>query len=299
MNYRHAYHAGNFADVLKHLVLVFIIEHLKKKDKPFRVIDTHAGIGLYDLSGQEAGKTGEWHDGIGRLLGEASGDDAREAARQQLLADAIVARYVEAVASYTSGHGDAAGPVQYPGSPALAAGLLRPGDVLIANELHPDDADTLSGLFARNKQVKVLNLDGWLVPKSALPPKERRGVVLVDPPFEAPGEFDRMCRALHDGLRRFATGIFVFWYPIKDPAPVTAFKRKAAEAVAAPMLSVELFIRQPRDATVLNGCGLLIHTPPFGLDVWLEEVLPPLTVLLEQGTASCWTVTPISPASPS
>jgi 23S rRNA (adenine2030-N6)-methyltransferase len=292
MNYRHAYHAGNFADVLKHIVLVYVLEHLAKKSKPFRFIDTHAGIGLYDLGGEEARKTGEWRDGIGKLIAAVQADE-QAATTAALRDDPTIAAYLAAIERCCPTDADtvrtrAVDLTCYPGSPALAAALLRPGDAAIVNELHPHDAEKLEQLFDRNKQVKVLNLDGWLVPKSVLPPKERRGVTLIDPPFEIEGEFHRMCRALTDGLRRFATGIFILWYPIKDEKPVSAFKLDAASRALQPMLAVELYIRAPGSRDVLNGCGLLIHTPPFGLREWLERMLPALTSILAQAPGATW-----------
>ena len=197
MNYRHVYHAGNFADVLKHLVLTLVIEHLKLKPQPFRVVDTHAGIGLYDLASVEAGKTGEWRAGIARLLARDLSPAARE----------VLAPYISVVRPYLGSDLDAPGMKrEYPGSPIIARDLMRSADALVLNELHPEDRAALETLFRRDKQTKVLGLDGYTVIKSALPPKERRGVLLVDPPFEEPGEFDRLISGMHDAYRRFAGG---------------------------------------------------------------------------------------------
>jgi len=172
MNYRHVYHAGNFADVHKHILLVRVIEYLKRKDKPFRVIDTHAGTGDYDLSSVEAQKTGEWRDGIARLL-EASLPEA---------AAALVAPYLDIVRSFNQGH-----PFRYyPGSPTIARGLLRARDRLTAIERHPQDAFSLKARFAGDFQSRVIELDGWLALGAHVPPKERRGLVLVDPPSRKP-----------------------------------------------------------------------------------------------------------------
>ena len=202
MNYRHAYHAGNFADVVKHVVLSRIIEYLKRKDAPFRVIDTHAGIGLYDLSSDEAAKTGEWLDGIGRIAGKAFSPEAT----------ALLAPYLDA-----AGLNDGTGAIKsYPGSPLIARRLLRKQDRLFAIELHPEDAAELRQLFAGDIQTRVLELDGWLALGAQLPPKERRGLVLVDPPFEEPGEFDRMADALIKAHQRWPGGIYALWYPVKN-----------------------------------------------------------------------------------
>ena len=216
MNYRHAYHAGNFADVVKHVVLSRIIEYLKRKDAPFRVIDTHAGIGLYDLSSDEAGKTGEWLDGIGRIAGKAFSAEVT----------ALLAPYLDA-----AGLSDAGGAIEsYPGSPLIARRLFRKQDRLFAIELHPEDAAELRQLFAGDIQTRVLELDGWLALGAQLPPKERRGLVLVDPPFEESGEFDRMADALTRAYHRWPGGIYALWYPIKSMDEVAAFRERLDHA---------------------------------------------------------------------
>ena len=273
MNYRHAFHAGNFADVMKHAVLALIITHLKAKPKPFRVIDTHAGIGIYDLASDEAARTGEWRDGIARLMAAAAADQLGAMAPS-------LAPYVAAVEALQVG----AELKRYPGSPALARALLRQDDRLIANELHAEDSAALRRNLGRDSRLKVLSHDGWSVLKSTLPPKERRGVVLIDPPFEQPGEFDRMVKALVDGARRFATGIYVLWYPLKDERAVACFKRDLGETGLARLLAAELSVRPPgvgaAAGKVLFGSGLIIHNPPYGLYEALEVVLPGLARLL-------------------
>ena len=266
MNYRHIYHAGNFADVLKHAVLSLVIDYMKGKPAPFRMIDTHAGIGLYDLASEEAQKTGEYHQGIERLL-------ERDL---PVGVSALMAPYLDAVRAL-----NAPGQIErYPGSPLLARMLMRDGDVLAACELHPDDCATLRRRFGSDTRVKVLELDGWLALKSLLPPKERRGLVLIDPPFEEPGEFERMVQGLAAMHRRFATGTAILWYPIKDPGPAREFRMKAMKAGFSKMLSVELYIRAPRHTDVLNGTGLLIANPPFVLTDQLSVLLPYLTATL-------------------
>jgi 23S rRNA (adenine2030-N6)-methyltransferase len=272
MNYRHANHAGNFADVLKHAVLALVIAHLKKKPAPFRVIDTHAGLGTYDLTSEAARKTGEWRDGIGRVI---SADLPSDAAR-------ILAPYLGVVRAL---NGD--GPLaRYPGSPLLARYLMRAGDRLVVNELHPEDFGALKALFARDPQVKVLQLDGWTALKSLLPPKERRGVVLVDPAYEAPGELDRLVQGLKDAARRFATGTILLWYPIKDMKPVAALRRQIAELAFAKALAVELMVRASHDPKRLNGAGLLVINVPFTLGGQLDVLLPYLARLLAQGAGA-------------
>lgn len=271
MNYRHIYHAGNFADVLKHLVLVLVIQHLKLKPAPFRVIDTHAGIGRYDLTSAAAQKTGEWTGGIGRLL----------AAELPAPSAAILAPYLDLVRAENSGDGLAV----YPGSPLLARRLLRPDDRLVANELHPEDGAELEALFQRDRQAKVLHLDGWTALKALLPPKERRGVMLIDPPFEEPGELERMTAGLHEALRRFETGTVILWYPIKALAPIDRFHAALKGLGLDKLLVVELFIRPPDDGERLNGTGLVVINPPYTLEGQLRTVLPVLSRLLSDGSA--------------
>lgn len=292
MNYRHAYHAGNFADVLKHLLLSLVIVHLRRKDTPFRVIDTHAGAGLYDLDSVEARKTGEWREGIGRLL---------DADIPQEIAD-ILQPYLDVVSKFgcepgstlrTTGHGgiEADGVLtRYPGSPIIAAELLRPSDALIANELHPEDRNSLERALAQYRHAKVTGLDGYVALKSNLPPKERRGVVLIDPPFEEPGELQRLVGGLRQGVKRFATGTYMLWYPIKDPTTTSAFKQDVAGLGLEKLVAVEFFIRRPVDIEKLNGHGLIVLNPPFTLRADLEKVLPFLGGLLGQGEGASFAV---------
>lgn len=269
MNYRHAYHAGNFADVLKHVVLTLVIEHLKLKPRPFRVIDTHAGIGVYDLSGTAAQKTGEWREGIGRIIDAEMSDTAARSLEPYL----AQVRRLNAPGTLT----------RYPGSPMLAHRLIRDCDRLVANELHPEDHAELARLFARDRDTKVLALDGWTALKSLLPPKERRGVVLVDPAYEQPGELDRLVDGLSQAVRRFATGVFLLWYPIKDVQAVAAFRRKIAALGLPKAIAVELLVRRPDDAARLNGAGLIVVNAPYTLSSQLDVLLPELARLLAQG----------------
>ena len=271
MNYRHIYHAGNFADVVKHATLALIIEHLKGKPASFRVIDTHAGIGRYDLTAIEAEKTGEWRDGIGRLLSEPLPPAIAE----------ILSPYLAAVEAENPGRSSTAALAVYPGSPVIARNLMRLGDALVANELHPEDHQSLVANMSRDKQTKVLNQDGWSALKALLPPKERRGVILVDPPFEESGELARLSIALADAVRRFATGTFVLWYPIKDQRPVFAFRRELVDRGFEKLLSVELLVK-PANTDGLAGCGLAILNPPYGLKDKLDILLPFLAEIFAQ-----------------
>lgn len=276
MNYRHAYHAGNFADVLKHAVLALVLEHLKLKPAPFRVIDTHAGIGLYDLAAEAPLKTLEWQAGIGRVIDADLPADAA----------AVLAPYL-AVVREVNGPGALK---RYPGSPLITRRLMRAADRLVVNELHPEDHAELAKLFARDTETKVLSLDAWIALKSLLPPKERRGVVLVDPAFEEEGELDRLVEGLQEAVRRFATGTFLLWYPIKDVKAVAAFRRKVAALELPKVLAVELMIRGAEDSQRLNGAGLIVVNAPYTFAGKLNVLLPELVRLLAQGEGAAFRV---------
>ncbi|VVT17785.1 23S rRNA (adenine(2030)-N(6))-methyltransferase RlmJ [Hoeflea sp. EC-HK425] len=269
MNYRHSYHAGNFADVLKHAVLAQIITYLKRKDQAFRVIDTHAGIGLYDLSSVEAQKTGEWRDGIGRVSGAEQSSELK----------AFLAPWLEAVATLNP----EGGLLHYPGSPKLTRSLLRKQDRLTAIELHPEDARQLRQVFDGDYQVRVIELDGWLSLGAHLPPKEKRGLVLIDPPFEEAGEYDRMIDGLARATRRFPGGTYMLWHPIKADSALGAFDKKLIALARPRTLTVRLLTRANQTAPGLNGTGLVIINPPFTLEAELRQVLPELAGLLSQG----------------
>lgn len=268
MNYRHAYHAGNHADVLKHVLLARVIEHLKKKDKPFRVIDTHAGAGAYGLDGIEAGKTLEWQGGIGKM-GQAFAPQI----------EALLKPYREAVAALNP-----AGEVlRYPGSPEVAARLMRQQDRLIANELHPDDNIALARHFLRDSRVTVTMFDAEACVKSNLPPPERRGLVLIDPSYEERDEAERALRMLAQGTRRFATGIFMLWYPVKGDNLAGRIIAACAELALPGTLKVEMRIREVFKDGGLAGSGLVIVNPPWQLDAELRSLAPALASRLGLG----------------
>jgi len=256
VNYRHAFHAGNFADAVKHAVLALAVERLKRKDTPFRVLDTHAGIGLYDLGADEALRTGEHRGGIARVLAAA---DAMPPPLRP---------WLEAVR--------AAGPGAYPGSPELVRLLMRPQDRLVLAELHPEDAATLKARCAGDPRVAVHRMDGWLAPKAHLPPPERRGIVLMDPPFEETADWDRLPRALAQGWRRFPQGTFLLWHPIKERPAVWRLHEACAASGARDVHAAEVTVRTEDTHLRLNGCGLVIANPPFGLLDDLAAVLPAL-----------------------
>ncbi|MDP9839081.1 23S rRNA (adenine2030-N6)-methyltransferase [Neorhizobium huautlense] len=266
MNYRHIYHAGNFADVLKHAVLAQLVLYMQKKDKAFRVLDTHAGIGLYDLSSEEAQKTGEWRDGIGKVM----------AAEFSPAVAAVLKPYMDAVRELNPGFETDGALKLYPGSPKLSRMLFRPQDRLAAMELHPEDNTRLSRLFEGDFQTRVTELDGWLALGAHLPPKEKRGVVLVDPPFELEGEYDRLVKGLATAYRRFPGGTYCLWYPLKKGAPIKAFHEQLQALNIPKMLCAELTVISDRETTGLNGSGLIIVNPPFTLKDDLHLVLPAL-----------------------
>jgi 23S rRNA (adenine2030-N6)-methyltransferase len=269
MNYRHAYHAGSFADVLKHAVLCRVLVHLREKQAPFRVIDTHAGAGRYELGGPEAGKTQEWREGIERLLRAQLAPPVR----------ALLAPYLDAVVALNPGGRLAA----YPGSPALAQALLRPQDRLTACELEPQAASALTSHLRGDPRAKAVLIDGWIALSAYLPPKQRRGLVLIDPPFEQPGEFTRMAQGLAAAHRKWPSGIYLLWYPIKDAAEVAAFSRRLVRLGIAKMLRVELVVAAASENTGLRGSGLVAVNPPWTLHDELKTMLPALAQVLSRG----------------
>jgi 23S rRNA (adenine2030-N6)-methyltransferase len=255
MNYRHAFHAGNFADCMKHALLVWLLRALARKPAPFAVLDTHAGAGAYDLGGDEAVRTGEAARGIMRLL-----DDTPDA-----LAD-----YVGVVKQVGL----------YPGSPVLIRALLRPGDRLICCELHPEEYGKLRRRTARDRQIFVHQRDGYEALTALLPPAEKRGLVLIDPPYEAEDEYERLVAGLRAGHARFPTGVFAAWYPIKHRAPVRAFHTALRNAGLRDIVAAAFLLREPLDAARLNGCGLVVINPPWRFEAEAPAILGALLVRL-------------------
>ena len=260
MNYRHGFHAGNFADVLKHVALVELLRRLTAKDKKLFVLDSHAGAGGYDLGSAEALRTREADAGIVRLMAAPRG--GRPPA---------VTRYLAAVAAYDRKFGVTDPLRHYPGSPRLVRAGLRPGDRFIACELHAKEALALKREFAGDRAVEVREVDGYAALKALLPPPERRGLVFIDPPFEVADEFERLLRALRQALRRFATGCFAVWYPIKDAAAVGQFL-----AALAPLETVRLELHLPPldAADKLSACGLVVINPPWKFEEAMHAALP-------------------------
>lgn len=269
MNYRHAFHAGNFADVAKHLALVSILLHLRRKDAAFVVVDTHAGRGLYDLAAEAAMRTGEAAKGIVRILTLLDKRDALPATLQ---------RYLEIVKSTGEGF--------YPGSPLIAAPLLRSQDRLVAIEKQQEEVAALKAALARlgNKSLRSECADGYARLNALLPPPERRGVVLIDPPFEMPDEFQREARALGDALKRFATGTYVLWFPIKSAGEAHAFSGEVMASGVKRALRIDFGIGAAEDALDsrdrLTSAGLIIVNPPFGFADDMRDSLAVVAPLL-------------------
>ncbi|HZY55405.1 MAG TPA: 23S rRNA (adenine(2030)-N(6))-methyltransferase RlmJ [Reyranella sp.] len=259
MNYRHGYHAGNYADVLKHLVLVELLRLLTAKDKKLFVLDTHSGAGGYDLGAGPAARTREAEAGIQRLM-----------AMPRAGMPAAVARYLAAVAAYDRKFGRSEGLRHYPGSPRLVRAALRPGDRFVACELHPQEALALKREFAGDRAVDVRQADGYHALKALLPPVERRGLVMIDPPFEKTDEFETLSRGLKHALRRFATGCYAIWYPIKDEDAVAAFK---AQLAGLKTLILEVRLTTAADGK-LGACGMAVINPPWTFQESMAEALP-------------------------
>lgn len=268
MNYRHAYHAGNFAEVVKHAALARVVAHLREKPAAFRILDTHAGAGLTDLAGPEATRTGEWREGIGRL--RAATLDGR--------VQALLVPYLDAIAACNPD----ARLTAYPGSPLLVRAWLRSQDRLLACELEPAAASALGRRMRGDARVNVVTIDGWTALSAYLPPKERRGAVLIDPPFEQPGEFARLATGLAVAHRKWATGTYLAWYPIKDRREVDAFCRKIVGTGIPKVLRAELTIGPARTAARLAGTGLIVINPPWTLEADLAVLLPALAGVLGQ-----------------
>jgi len=276
MNYRHAFHAGGFADVIKHIVLVRILLYLQEKQAPFRVIDTHAGAGLYDLAGEEARRSGEWLTGIARIM------QARFSERTTQL----LKPYLDIVRAFNP-QGQLAA---YPGSPLIARALLRPQDRLTACEVEIDARKRLIDALRRDAQARVVDLDGWMALPAFVPPNERRGLVLIDPPFEAKDEFERLATGFCKAFGKWPTGSYLLWYPAKSRRATDQLAREVAAATASvkpagKCLRLEFSIAPQMADSALASSGLLMVNPPFTLHSELKMILPELEKPLGQGGA--------------
>ena len=273
MNYRHAFHAGNFADVLKHAVLARILVHLKRKEAPFRFIDTHAGAGRYDLLGDEARRSPEWREGIARVL----------TARPPAPVGELLRPYLQAVGPH-----DAEGrPVAYPGSPAIAQTLMRAQDRIALCEANQDEREALIAALGRDRRLSIVSTDGYIALNAYLPPKERRGVILIDPPFEAPGEAGGIVHALERALSKWPTGAYVAWRPIRDARDDARFLNAVAALGAPNILRLELDIGPgpigAHGQERLTRAGLLVVNPPHPLVGEARTLLPWLAQTLGRG----------------
>ena len=277
MNYRHAFHAGNFADVFKHVLLTRLLDYLMRKDAAFRYIDTHGGTGLYDLAADAAQRTGEWRDGIGRVDAAAITGPVRALLDPWLESTGVV-------------HGK---PVLYPGSPLIAQKLLRRQDRIIACELHPRDVDALRENVGRDKRVKVIELDGYVGLKAFIPPTEKRGLVLIDPPFESPDEFDVLTQALVQAQAKRPGGIYAAWYPIKDDS-AREFGAHLVDAGLERVLRIELTVAPVDPDGPLTSTGLIIANPPFVLEDEAKLLLPWMVRVLGRGTGAGFTVSKLT-----
>ena len=286
MNYSHAFHAGNFADVFKHAVLVRILHYLRGKPAAFRVIDTHAGAGLYDLEGEEARRGGEWLTGIARVM----------QARFSNETGGLIKPYLDIVRAFNP----KAALETYPGSPLIARRLLRPQDRLVACEIEPKARTALIDALRRDPQARVVDLDGWVALPAFVPPKERRGLVLIDPPFEAKDEFERLGETFSHAFAKWPTGIYLIWYPAKSRRSTEVLARCVAEAArtAKPpgkCLRLEFSVAPQTSGASLASTGLLIVNPPFPLQRELKMILPELEKPLGQGGAARFRLEALKP----
>jgi 23S rRNA (adenine2030-N6)-methyltransferase len=281
MNYRHGFHAGNFADVLKHVMLARILLHLGAKDTPYRIVDTHAGAGRYDLGSEEALRTHEWKDGVARL-------DQSPLAPE---VEALLKPWRDAVSGARALYGADA----YPGSPWLCRQAMRPGDRLIAAELHPQTHKKLAVVLGSDPRCKALAIDGWNALRGNVPPKERRGLVLIDPPFEEKDEFATLEAEFIAAYRKWPTGIYALWYPVKDRLAVENLLSAIMAAGIGKLLRLEIDVDRPEAAGGLSATGLLVVNPPWRLAEEAGILLPALAERLAQGRSPRYRCEPIRP----
>jgi len=277
MNYRHAYHAGNHADVLKHIIVARIIEHLQKKPAPFRVLDAHAGIGCYGLESLESQKTVEWREGVGRLY---TPDGVSLHLSPE--AEALMVPWREAVRGVNN-QGSLA---NYPGSPELIDRMVRATDKISLNELHPADYETLAARYGQIKQTQLYHLDALAFLKAQLPPPERRGLILIDPPYERVDEAERVLVMLTESLKRFATGIYCLWYPVTGDGLDQRLRDSVAALNLEKVLDIQLHVRAARRDGGLSGSGMIIINPPWRLSEEMRILLPDLCARLAQGAGA-------------
>lgn len=259
MNYRHAYHAGNFADVFKHIILIAISNALSRKETPYCYLDTHAGIGYYDLLANTTQKSKEYEKGILKIMQAAN-------------PPALVQQFLNCIKAINP---EGMTPLRYyPGSPYIARHFLRANDRAVLSELHEEDYQILKNTFHHDKQVAVHHQDGYQALKAFLPPKERRGYILIDPPYEVQDELMQVGSQLATALKRFETGVFALWYPIKERRAIERFHYSLKDKIQRPVLIAELSIHPENVPTHLNGSGIAIVNPPWQIEQAIHEVLP-------------------------
>ncbi|MEX5762336.1 23S rRNA (adenine(2030)-N(6))-methyltransferase RlmJ [Proteus mirabilis] len=268
LSYRHSFHAGNHADVLKHIVQTLIIESLKEKEKTFLYLDTHAGAGRYQLTNAHATRTGEYLEGIARLW-------------QQEEVPELILPYLEAVGSLNTSDELR----YYPGSPLLAAKLLREQDLLMLTELHPTDFPLLRTEFSRDKRVRVCREDGFGQLKSKLPPASRRGFALIDPPYELKQDYSAVVKGIVEGYKRFATGTYAIWYPVVHRQQIKRMLKELEATGIRKILQIELAVKPDSDQLGMTASGMIVINPPWKLASQMASILPWLhKTLVPEGT---------------
>jgi 23S rRNA (adenine2030-N6)-methyltransferase len=262
MNYRHIYHAGNFSDVIKHITLIALLTSLTRKDTPFCYIDTHAGSAFYDLFSESSAKTKEYENGVEKII---QADDPPP----------LVKKYLDCVrqANNKLTHTSFSSLRYYPGSPLIAKQIIRSHDRIIACELQLQEYQSLKSTCAGDRQITTLHLDGFIGLKSLIPPREKRGLVLIDPPYENPDEFVHLAHSLAHAIKKWETGIYAIWYPIKEKSPIARFYQSLKQHSEKPILAIELN-PYPDLPNHLNGCGLAIINPPWQCHEAIQSVLP-------------------------
>lgn len=259
MNYRHIFHAGNFADVLKHTILIALLNELNQKEPPYCYLDTHAGLGIYQLDSEQAQKQEEFQSGVTLLM-----DDAVTTKPD------LIQQYLEIIKSCN--HQNQL--QNYPGSPYIARKLLRNQDRMILSELHPDDIFELKHLFKNDTQVAVHHMDGYMSLNAFFPPKENRGIALIDPPFEMTNEFLKISESLKNALKKWPGGKYMLWYPIKNQQAVNAFHRSLS-ILTMPRILIHFKLKNIPDNTKLHACHILLLNPPWKLKEVLSKSLLP------------------------
>lgn len=276
MNQSDASHAGNFADVFKHVMLVRIIEYLKRKDKPFRVFMTHTGRGSYKLASRESSDSSEWKLGLERVIN----------ARMQENVESLIQPWKDIVLAQPKG--------TYPGAARIAHGLLRKSDRLTLYEVHPEDHSELAREFARDYQTRIYPTDGWTVSVSPIPPKEGRGLIFVDPPYQDGKDFDRMIKLLNNSGQRWAGGVAAMYYPVKRRDHTDEWLNTLRSLKYRDLLNVEMYIRDPRSPAALNGCGMVVLNPPYVLRNESQSILPALCQSLKQDQGAGYRIQDLS-----